>query len=194
MRFNPRKILSHCSDQKTPTKPHFSPKTAQKILCNCTETAPISHKLKKVTHTLDRCSTPEYVYSVGGVTHLENRKNTTMKTHTEYLDYIESTRDYIICQTLKREDADELVWQHADCSEHVIYYSKAHDLVHLVRNWDSSLYNEAQDEVEELNGGEFLDYDTYATRLAFSIIRIHLSQLVNEFIDQSDKLQAEAVA
>ena len=117
-----------------------------------------------------------------------------MKTHIEYIDYIESIKDDIICQTLEREDADELIWQHADCCEHVIYYSKAHNLVHLVRNWDPSLYNDAQDEVEELGGGEFLNYDTLATKLAFSIIRIHLSRLVHGFIDECDQLLAEARA
>ncbi len=113
-----------------------------------------------------------------------------MKTHIEYLDYIETIKDVIIGETLEREDAETLIWEHADSSEHVIYYGKAHDLVHLVRNWDSSLYNEAQDEVEELNGGEFLDYDTYATRLAFSIIRIHLSQLVYEQIEKREEAAA----
>ena len=78
MRFNPRKILSHCSDQKTPTKPHFSQKTAQVFLCNCTEIALILDKLKKVWVTLDRCSTPEYVYSVDGVTHLAKLERTRL--------------------------------------------------------------------------------------------------------------------
>ena len=106
-----------------------------------------------------------------------------MKNHIEYLDYVEGIAKDILDETTDRERAEELVWEYADSSQHVVYYSRAHDLVHLVRNWDSSLYNDAQDEVEDLIGGEFLDYDTYATKLAFSILRIHLSQLVNDQIE-----------
>jgi len=112
----------------------------------------------------------------------------------QFYKYVESTAKEIYEQTLDKEKAYELIWEHADSSEHVIYYSKAHDLVHLVRNWNSSLYDEAHDEVEELGGGEFLDYDTFATRLAFSMIRIHLSQLVNEFIDECDENLEEVTA
>lgn len=114
-----------------------------------------------------------------------------MKTHTEYLDYIESIAKEICNETLNTEKAYELIWQHADSSEHVIYYSKAHDLVHLVRNWDSSLYNEAKEEVEVFNGEELLDYDTYTTRVAFSIIRTHLTQLVHEQIEKCDECLSE---
>ena len=113
-----------------------------------------------------------------------------MENHIEYLDYVEGIAKDILDETTDRERAEELVWECADSSQHVIYYSRAHDLVHLVRNWDSSLYNDAQDEVEELNGGEFLDYDTYATKLAFSILRIHLSQLVNDKIENCEEVVA----
>jgi len=110
-----------------------------------------------------------------------------MENHIEYLDYVEGIAKDILDETTDRERAEELVWECADSSQYVCYYSKAHDLVHLVRKWDPSLYDDAQDEVEELKMGEYLDYDTYATKLAFSILRIHLSHLVNEQIENREE-------
>lgn len=113
-----------------------------------------------------------------------------MKTYPEYLDYIETIKDVIIGETLELEDAETQIWEHADSSEHVIYYSKAHSLVRLIRNYDFRLYCEAQQEVEELNGGEFWDFDTHATKLAFSIIRIDLAQRVYSHIEKCEEATA----
>ena len=78
-----------------------------------------------------------------------------MKHHIEFLDYIAGLAEDIANTTTDREEVYDLVWKYADSSEHVIYYGKAHDLVHLVRNWDASLYNDAEEELEELTcGGE----------------------------------------
>lgn len=126
----------------------------------------------------------------GGV-HPPKQKNLkekhTMKTHIEFLDYIEDLAEDIANTTTDREEVYDLVWEYADSSEHVIYYGKAHDLVHLVRNWNSSLYNDAEAELEELTcGGEPMSYDKHATVLAFCIIRLELHKRVEELIEEKE--------
>lgn len=118
-----------------------------------------------------------------------------MKNHVEFLDYIAALAEDIANTTTDREEVYDLVWEYADSSEYVIYYGKAHDLVHLVRNWDSSLYNDAEEELEELTcGGEPMSFDKHATVLAFCIIRVELTRRVEELIEEkeaSEELAAE---
>ena len=65
------------------------------------------------------------------------------------------------------DDVHEIVSDHCDSSPHVIYYSRAHDLI-------SQLSMEQQGQAEydesELSGGEYVDYDTLASRIAYSAI------------------------
>jgi hypothetical protein len=122
-------------------------------------------------------------------------KKHIMKNHVEFLDYIAALAEDIANTTTDREEVYDLVWEYADSSEHVIYYGKAHDLVHLVRNWDSSLYNDAEEEVEDLFcRSDVMTYDKHATVLAFCIIRIELTRKVEELINEreaSEELAAE---
>ena len=122
-----------------------------------------------------------------------------MQNHIEFLEYIASLAEEIVNTTTDREEVYDLVWDHADSSEHVIYYGKAHDLLHLIRNWDASLYNDAEAEVEDLTCGgdpayDLMSFDKHATVLAFCIIRLELSRKVEELIEEkeaSEELAAE---
>jgi len=95
-----------------------------------------------------------------------------MKNYKEYIDY---------CQRLAEDindsysddlyDINQTIHDIADNCQHVIYYSKAWDLVNMMREYHYEKFNDAVDEVRD-SGFEFEgDINAHMTWIAYYLIR-----------------------
>jgi len=77
-------------------------------------------------------------------------------------------------------DAEELIHQAVDGNMHVIYYSRAWDLVSSVRRYDQSLFIDAEMNVSGmLDGSETLDQQM--TVMAYEILRMAVTREYEQF-------------
>lgn len=99
-----------------------------------------------------------------------------MKNYKEYIDYCQSLAEDINDSYSDDIEVTDRIHEIADGCSHVIYYSKAWDLVNMMREYNHELFNEAVEEVRD-NGFEFdnedamRDLNTHMTWIAFFLIR-----------------------
>ena len=94
-----------------------------------------------------------------------------MKNYKEYIDYCQSLAEDINDSYSDDIEVTERIHEIADGCSHVIYYSKAWDLVNMMRECNHELFNEAVEEVRD-NGFEFEgDINAHITWIAFFLIR-----------------------
>ena len=107
-----------------------------------------------------------------------------MKTYKEYLDYCNS-----IASVMNADYSDDLydinqvIHNNADGSCHVIYYSKAWDLVNMMRSNNCELLDEAANEMRDercLLLGEDEDVHSYMCGLAYYLIRNGIHSAYNK--------------
>ena len=104
-----------------------------------------------------------------------------MKTYKEYLDYCNS-----IAEDINDDypddlyDINQVIHDKADGSCHVIYYSKAWDLVNMMRDYHHEKFTNAVDEVQS-SGFEFEgDINTHITWIAYYLIRNGIHSAYNK--------------
>ena len=101
-----------------------------------------------------------------------NPKKTKMKNYTDYIDYCQNlaldiSEDY----TLDEIEVTDRIHEIADGCQYVIYYSKAWDLVNMIREYNHELFIHAVEEVQD-NGFEFEgDINAHMTWIAYFLIR-----------------------
>jgi len=94
-----------------------------------------------------------------------------MKNYKDYIDYCQSLAEDINDSYSDDIEVTERIHEIADGCSHVIYYSKAWDLVNMMRECNHELFNEAVEEVRD-NGFEFEgDINAHITWIAFFLIR-----------------------
>ena len=77
------------------------------------------------------------------------------------------------------DDIYDIASEHADGSEWVIYYSKAHD---FVRSLPSDIQEQAEDSVADCGGAE--SYDDYAVKIAYFALQQMICESVQEKLDE----------
>jgi hypothetical protein len=104
-----------------------------------------------------------------------------------YYDYIKAIADDIMAERehWSEDDLCDIASQHADSSQLVIYYSQAHD---FLRWLPSDVRNQAEDSVADCWGGEYIDYNQLASRIAY----FALEQMIIEEV--TERLEAESEA
>ena len=94
-----------------------------------------------------------------------------MKNYKEYLDYCQRLAEDVNDSYSDDIEVTDRIHEIADGCSHVIYYSKAWDLVNMMRLNNCELLDEAIEEVQG-NGFEFEgDIHAYMTWLAYFLIR-----------------------
>jgi len=94
-----------------------------------------------------------------------------MKNYKEYLDYCQRLAEDINDSYSDDIDVNDRIHEIADGCQYVIYYSKAWDLVNMMREYNHELFTHAVEEVRD-NGFEFEgDIDRHMTWIAFFLIR-----------------------
>ncbi len=94
-----------------------------------------------------------------------------MKNYKEYLDYCQSLTEDINDSYSDDIELTDRIYEIADGCQYVIYYSKAWNLVNMMREYNHELFNEAVEEVRD-NGFEFEgDIDAHITWIAYFLIR-----------------------
>jgi len=94
-----------------------------------------------------------------------------MKNYKEYIDYCQSLAEDINDSYSDDIEVTERIHEIADGCQYVIYYSKAWDLVNMMRDYNHELFMQAVEEVRD-NGFEFEgDINTHITWIAFFLIR-----------------------
>ena len=102
------------------------------------------------------------------------KTTTTMKNYKEYIDYCQNlaldiSEDYTLDEIEVTDRIDEI----ADGCQYVIYYTKAWDLVNMMREYNHELFMHAVEEVQD-NGFEHElagDVNKLMTWIAFFLIR-----------------------
>ena len=93
-----------------------------------------------------------------------------MKNYKEYIDYCQRLAEDVNDSYSDDIDVTERIHEIADGCSHVIYYSKAWDLVNMMRVCNSQLFNQAIEDAED-----YLTFDgdinKQITLLAFLLIR-----------------------
>ena len=94
-----------------------------------------------------------------------------MKNYKEYLDYCKSLAEDINDNYPDTIEILDRIHELADGCQHVIYYSKAWDLVNMMREYNHDLFNIAVEEVRD-NCFEFEgDINAHITWVAYFLIR-----------------------
>jgi len=94
-----------------------------------------------------------------------------MKNYKEYIDYCQRLAEDLNDSYSGWGNINDRIHEIADGCSHVIYYSKAWDLVNMMREYNCELLDEAIDDWV-VNGFEFKgDLHKYMTQLAFLLIR-----------------------
>jgi len=96
-----------------------------------------------------------------------------------YWKYIESLADDIMNE---REHWDEdclqdVIHEHCDSSQLVIYYSQAHDFIKWL---GYGMQSYAEDMVADCCSGEYMDYDKQASLIAYFALEQMLSEELQE--------------
>lgn len=100
-----------------------------------------------------------------------------MKNYKEYLDYCKSLAEDINDNYPDTIEILDRIHEIADGCQHVIYYSKAWDLVNMMREYNSELFMQAIEEMEAISAVEenrtHLDNDIHKlmTWIAYILIR-----------------------
>ena len=104
-----------------------------------------------------------------------------------YYKYIESIVDDIMSNREHWDDdcLQDVISEHCDSSQLVIYYSQAHDFIKWL---PSDVQGHAEDMVADCYGGEYLDYDKQASLIAY----FALDQMLSE--ELRDRLEKESEA
>ena len=92
-----------------------------------------------------------------------------MKNYKEYIDYCQSLAEDVNDSYSDDIDVNDRIHEIADGCSHVIYYSKAWDLVNMMREYDYEKFNDAVDEVQ-LWGGATYDLHKLMTLIAYTLI------------------------
>ncbi len=95
------------------------------------------------------------------------------KIAESYAEDIMAEREY-----WSEDDLYDIASEHADGSEWVIYYSKAHD---FVRSLPSDVQGEAEDQVADCGGAE--SYNDYAVKIAYFALQSLILEAVQEMLD-----------
>ena len=98
---------------------------------------------------------------------------TTMKNYKEYLDYCQRLAEDVNDSYSDDIEVTDRIHEIADGCSHVIYYSKAWDLVNMMREYNHELFMQAVEEVQD-NGFEHElagDVNKLMTWIAFFLIR-----------------------
>ena len=96
-----------------------------------------------------------------------------MKNYKEYLDYCQRLAEDINDSYSDDIEVTERIHEIADGCQYVIYYSKAWDLVNMIREYNHELFMQAVEEVQD-NGFEHElagDVNKLMTWIAFFLIR-----------------------
>ena len=102
-----------------------------------------------------------------------------------YFKYIESLADDIMNE---REHWDEdclqdIICEHCDSSQLVIYYSQAHDFIKWL---PSDVQGHAEDMVADCYSGEYLDYNKQASLIAYFALEQMLSEELQERLSKEE--------
>lgn len=94
-------------------------------------------------------------------------------TYSDYISYIE------LCASEWDGEQDVYIYaaECADSSEYAIYYSKAWDLVEMMRRADSGILNNAEELLTEF-AFRFSTVDDLMTRLAYMMIQEGVSETI----------------
>ena len=96
-----------------------------------------------------------------------------MKNYKEYIDYCQRLAEDVNDSYSDDIDVNDRIHEIADGCQYVIYYSKAWDLVNMMRVCNGQLFNQAVEEVQD-NGFEHElagDVNKLMTWIAFFLIR-----------------------
>jgi predicted glycosyltransferase len=96
-----------------------------------------------------------------------------MKNYKEYIDYCQRLAEDVNDSRSDDIDVIDRIHEIADGCQHVIYYSKAWDLVNMIREYNYELFMHAVEEVQD-NGFEHElagDVNKLMTWIAFFLIR-----------------------
>jgi len=95
-----------------------------------------------------------------------------------FYEYINSICDDILAERLHwdEDQLTDIISEHADGSQIVIYYSKAHDFLRSLSHEDLSL---AEDEYSLCWGGEFTSYGDVASKIAYFALCAKISEEIN---------------
>ena len=94
-----------------------------------------------------------------------------MKNYKEYIDYCQRLAEDVNDSYSDDIDVNDRIHEIADGCQYVIYYSKAWDLVNMMRVYNNELLDEAINDWVA-NGFEFKgDLHKYMTKLAYFLIR-----------------------
>jgi len=94
-----------------------------------------------------------------------------MKNYKEYLDYCQSLAEDIDDNYPDTMEVLDRINEIADGCQHVIYYSKAWDLVNMMREYNHELFMQAVDEVKDATPEFDGDIYRHMTWIAFCLIR-----------------------
>lgn len=100
-----------------------------------------------------------------------------------YYEYISMICDDIIREREHWGDDDiiDLASAHADGSQLVIYYSQAHDFVQWL---PSDIRSSAEDAVADCFGGQYIDYNDHASKIAYFALEQMILQELTERLDE----------
>ena len=104
-----------------------------------------------------------------------------------YYKYIESLADDIMSN---REYWDEdclqdVIHEHCDSSQLVIYYSQAHDFIKWLPNYVEC---HSEDMVADCSCGEYMDYDKQASLIAYFALEQMLSEELQERLSKEEEV------
>lgn len=106
-----------------------------------------------------------------------------------YDEYINSICDDIMAERLHwdEDQLPEIISEHADSSQLVIYYSQAHDFVRSLSHEDLCL---AEDEYRNCWGGEFISYGDAATKIAYFALYAKISEEMHNRLEKEKQADA----
>jgi len=111
-----------------------------------------------------------------------------MENMKEFNSYIDSMRDDILTEyrlgNNDRDDWCDIVSEHADGSQYVIYTGMAWELVNMVRRCDGALFEDAQLALDGF--GDSQDINQMMTILAYECIYQQLMLALNDAIDEAE--------
>ena len=95
-----------------------------------------------------------------------------------YAEDIMAEREY-----WSEDDLFDIACQHADGSQYVIYHYMAHQFVAALSGAEQS---EAEDQVADCYGGEYLDYDRQASLIAYFALQSLILEHVQEMLEAEE--------
>ena len=110
-----------------------------------------------------------------------------MENMKEFNEYIDTLRDDVLTEyrlgNNDRDDWPDIVHEHADSSQYVIYHGMAWDLVNMVRRCDGSLFDDAQLALDGA-GFECFDVNRVMSLLAYECIYQQLMLALNDAMEE----------